>query len=65
VLLLADLRFAYFRRMTHLVLDPQLLQQFQKPMHRSAGFDPHQNLAGECGIKPSHFVAIVLQRLLD
>ena len=32
-------------------------------MHRSGGFDSHQNLAGECGIKLPHFIAIVLAML--
>jgi hypothetical protein len=32
--------------MAYLVINAQFLQQLQKPVHRSGGFDPHQNLAG-------------------
>jgi hypothetical protein len=64
------LLFAWFGctnlgRMTDLACDPQLVQQFQKPVHRSGGCDPHQNLAGECRIKLPHFITIVLKGLLD
>jgi hypothetical protein len=34
-------------------------------VHRSGGFDPYQNLAGERRIKVPHFVTIVLKGLLD
>jgi hypothetical protein len=61
MLLFARLGGADLRRMTHLAVDPQVFHQFQKPVHRPGSFHPHQNLAGECGIKLPHFVAIVLQ----
>ncbi len=65
VLLLACLGLADFLGMTHAAFDPQLFHQLQKPVHRSGGFDPHQNLAAECGIKLPHLFAIVLEGLLN
>ena len=31
------------RRMSYPALDPQLFQQFQKPLHGSGGFDAHHH----------------------
>ena len=43
VFLLARLRFADRRRMTHAARDPEFVHQLQKPSHRARGFDPHHD----------------------
>lgn len=46
--------------MTYAAFNPQLFHQLQKPVHPSGRFDPYQSLlAGECGIKLRHLLAIV------
>jgi len=46
-------------------IDPQLLQQPQKPEHRSRRFQPDQHRLRQRGVKLPHRLAFVLQSPLD
>src|ERR1700693_5619264 len=65
MLLLPCPRLADLRRMTDSTFHPQFFHQLQKPLHRSRGFDPHQDGGSERGIKLPHFLAFMFEELLD
>ena len=44
--------------------DSQFLQQIEKPLHRSDGFDAHQHRARKLCVKLPHLVAFVQQRAI-
>src|SRR5256885_543177 len=50
--------------MSHAVLDPQLLQQPQKPKHRPRRFQPDQDWLRQPGVKLPHRLAFVHQGFL-
>src|SRR5215467_11187531 len=50
--------------MANPAFNSQLLQEVQKPMHRSGRFDAHKHRARKLGIKLPHVVALVQQRQL-
>jgi hypothetical protein len=52
------------RGMTYTVVDLELFEQSQEPVHRSGGFDAHQGRPGQSGIELAHLVAFVLQFFL-
>ena len=62
--LLAGFRSTNLRGIPHLALDSQLLEQVQKPLHGSDGFDAYQHRMRKLSIKLPHLVAFVHQRLI-
>jgi hypothetical protein len=52
------------RGMTDTVVDGELFEELQEPVHGSGGFHAHQYRLGQCRVELAHVVAFVLEFLL-
>jgi hypothetical protein len=65
ILLSAGFRSTDLRGMTDAVVDVELFEKSQEPMHGARGFQTYQHRLGQTGIKRPHFITLVLQFLLE